>query len=281
MPHVTLSFDYDSPAGYRESFHMKDTPLDADMRGTERILKVLRAHDVKATFGVVAEAALDGAPPEHCADQIRRIFSQGHEIASHSLNHRYLPSMDKKELFDNVHQSKRILENCIGGQIRGFIPPFNRPMHFPSRGAFSVSECLGLMGRGRGRQSVASMLQTLQRSGYGWSRVSYENKLVRLLRLFGISSKQIPTQPFIVHNIVAIPLHVTGFGTEPRQLIEKFSETDLVLAIYGHPNQASAENTQNADQLESFLESVQEARAADRLQFHTMEGIERLVRNRS
>src|SRR5690242_16302003 len=100
MLHIAISFDYDSPAGYRESFNLKNIPPDSDQKGTEAFLKILSHHRVKATFGVVANAALEGMPPEFCPDQIRKIHDSGHEIASHSMTHRYIPSMDRPEMLE-------------------------------------------------------------------------------------------------------------------------------------------------------------------------------------
>src|ERR1043166_4461834 len=179
---LAISFDYDSPEGYRNSFGLRDCPLDADQRGTDALLRVLREHGAVATFGVVGRAALAGESPEHCPDQIRRIHEEGHEVASHSMYHRFLPPMRREELLDDVMAGRRVLEACIGAPVRGFIPPFNRPMHFPRRRAFSFSEMLGLHGRGRGRTNLGGMLKALAQAGYGWSRVSFEDKLAGLLR---------------------------------------------------------------------------------------------------
>ena len=186
-PVIAISFDYDSPAGYRESFHMRDFPANADYEGTNILLKVLQDHDVKVTFGIVGQAALPGEKWNHCQEQIRAIRQVGHEIASHSMTHRYLPAMRGPELLEEVAASKRALEECIGSSVQGFIPPFNRPSHFPERGAFSLSEVLGLGGRGRGRQSVGTMLEALSTAGFGWSRVSFESKYYQLGRRLGFA----------------------------------------------------------------------------------------------
>src|ERR1019366_3297785 len=162
MFRIAISFDYDSPAGYRESFHMRNFPASADYEGTRILLEVLRDHDVKVTFGIVGQVALPGGKWNHCQEQIRAIHHAGHEIASHSMTHRYLPSMRDDEWLEEVAASKRALEECIGSSIQGFIPPFNRPSHFPEGGAFSFSEVFGFDGRGRGRQSIGTMLRTLR-----------------------------------------------------------------------------------------------------------------------
>ena len=270
---LAISFDYDSPEGYRNSFAMQGCRADADQQGTDALLRVLSDHNAVATFGVVGRVALDGPPPEHCPEQIRQIHAAGHEVASHSMYHRFLPPMRRRELFEDVAASRRALEHCIGAPVRGFIPPFNRPMHFPQRRAISVSEVLGLHGRGRGRQSLGSLLRVLGEAGFGWSRVSFEDKLARI---FGRAAA--PAQPFLYRGVVAIPLHSTGFGEASAALVRRYLASDLTLAIYGHPNQALENNDQSAAMLDRFLTEFAGERRSGRLQLHTMAEIEGLTR---
>jgi peptidoglycan/xylan/chitin deacetylase (PgdA/CDA1 family) len=269
---LTISFDYDSPEGYRNSFAMQGWRPDADQVGTDVLLRVLGDHDVRASFGVVGRAALDGTPPEHCPEQIRAIHAAGHEVASHSMFHRFIPPMRHNELFDDLVESRRTLENCIAAPVRGFIPPFNRPMHFPQRRAISVSEVLGLHGRGRGRQSLGSMLRVLGQAGFGWSRVSFEDKLARYL------GWRDPEQPFNFRGVIAIPLHSTGFGEATAALVRRYLTSDLTIAIYGHPNQALEDNDQSAAKLDWLLKTFAAERRGGRLRIYTMGDIEAFSR---
>lgn len=269
---LAISFDYDSPEGYRNSFGMRGWRANADQEGADLLMRVLAVHDVRATFGIVGRVALQGDPPEHCPDQIRTLHAAGHEVASHSMFHRFLPPMRRDELFDDVAASRRALEDCISSPVRGFIPPFNRPMHFPQRRAISISELLGLHGRGRGRQSLGSLLRTLGRAGFGWSRVSFEDKLARY---FGTPG---PAQPFVFGGVVAIPLHSTGFGEASTALVRRYLDTGLTIAIYGHPNQALEDNDQSAANLDRFLAAFAPERRQGRLQLHTMAEIEAFTR---
>ncbi len=278
MLRIAISFDYDSPAGYRESFHQRDFPPDADYRGVALLLPVLAEHGVKATFGIVGHAALPGDPPEHCQEQIRAIHAAGHEVASHSMTHRFIPPMRDAELLAELTSGKRALEACLGVGVRGFIPPFNRPMHFPARGAFSLAELLGRHGRGRGRQSVGSLLRALRVVGFGWSRVSFESKLYQAGRWLGLSGKRRPLQPFAYAGMVAIPLQADGFGEGSRVLVRRWLKQDSVLTLYAHPNQASAPNGQNARELDRLLTEFHRERADGLIEFNTMGEIETIIR---
>jgi peptidoglycan/xylan/chitin deacetylase (PgdA/CDA1 family) len=275
---LAISFDYDSPEGYRNSFGMQGWRSDADQEGADVLLRVLKDHGASATFGVVGRVALEGEPPEHCPEQVCRIHHDGHEVASHSMFHRFLPPMRRGELLEDASTSRKVLEYRIDAPVRGFIPPFNRPMHFPQRRAFSVSEVFGLHGRGRGRQSLGSMLRVLAQAGYGWSRVSFEDKLATLLRRAGLRREAAPPQPFLFDNIVAIPLHSTGFGEASTALVRQYLRTDLTLAIYGHPNQALEPNDQSAEKLARFLDTFDRERAEGLLHLHTMAQIEAFTR---
>jgi peptidoglycan/xylan/chitin deacetylase (PgdA/CDA1 family) len=278
---VAISFDYDSPAGYRESFGKKDYPPAADLDGTEALLKVLAAHDVKATFAVVGKVALPGEPPDHCPDQIRRMHAAGHEIASHSMYHRFLPPMRSSELFEDTKASKQALEACIGERIRGYIPPFNRPSHFPQKGAFSFSERLGLQGRGRGRQSVGTLLRTLGSLGFGWCRVSFRNTLRSIADMLRMSNGDFLAQPFLFRGLVAVPLHATGFGDVSVSLVRRYIETNTLVVLYAHPNQALGPrlpNDESAELLARFFSIFERERQQGKLSFETMGQVERNCR---
>ncbi len=184
------------------------------------------------------------------------------------MRHLFLPPLRRDELFEEAANSRRALEDCIGAAVRGFIPPFNRPMHFPQRRAFSVSEMLGLHGRGRGRQSVGSMLRTLGEAGYSWSRVSFEDKLARL------RGGAKPEQPFVYGAVTAIPLHCTGFAEAARALVRRYIDTDMVINLYGHPSQALEEREQGAGALDDFLEMFGDERRRGRLEILTLGEVE-------
>jgi len=189
--------------------------------------------------------------------------------------HKFLPPMRREELLEDVSTSRKVLEYRIDAPVRGFIPPFNRPMHFPQRRAFSMSAVFGMHGRGRGRQSLGSMLRVLGEAGYGWSRVSYEDKLAKLLR-----REAAPAQPFVFGGVVAIPLHATGFGEAATALVRKYLGTDLTIATYGHPNQALEDNDQSAAKLDRFLGTFERERSEGLIEVLTMGAVEDSTRRR-
>ena len=280
---VAISFDYDSPVGYRESFSKASLHSAADVEGTDALLQVLAKHQVLATFAVVGNAALEGPAPEHTPDQVRAIFDAGHEIASHSMMHRFIPPMRTDELIQDLRASKETLEVCIGQAVRGFVPPFNRPFHFPEKGAISFSEMAGLHGRGRGRQSIDSMIQALNATGFNWCRVSFQPALHTLMEKLGHPRATFPWQPFLWRGVVAMPLHNTGFGKAAVNLFHEYMNSDMLITLCGHPFQAldsfRVENNEHVDCLDQLLTTFENERISGKLRFCTMAEAEASLRS--
>ena len=86
-------------------------------QNTEKILKILNDFDIKATFFVLGWVARS-AP-----HLVKRIASLGHEIASHGYGHQRVPTQSRLEFRDDVRQSKSMLEDLIGGAVKGYRAP--------------------------------------------------------------------------------------------------------------------------------------------------------------
>ena len=83
--------------------------------GNEKLLKIFKKLDIRATFFVTGFFA------ERFPKQIQKIYSQGHEIASHGYNHCYRNG--KIDFEEDIKKSKNILEGIIGSKIYGFRAP--------------------------------------------------------------------------------------------------------------------------------------------------------------
>lgn len=71
----------------------------------------------KATFFVLGWLA------ERLPNLIREIYSRGHEIASHGYNHRLCTECTREELTEDLTRSKKLLEDIIGAEIKGYRAP--------------------------------------------------------------------------------------------------------------------------------------------------------------
>lgn len=96
---------------------------------TEKILEILRDHNIKATFFIVGKQA------EKYPHLIQRIYDEGHEIGNHTYSHKRLTKMSNKEIIEDVEKTRTVIFNQIG-----FIPYLFRP----PGGKFN-SESLGIL----------------------------------------------------------------------------------------------------------------------------------------
>ena len=71
MLKICISFDYDTPIGYNESYYIKHLPFDAEIVGTSKLLKILRDYNIKASFGIVAKILNKNDRYKKFADQRR------------------------------------------------------------------------------------------------------------------------------------------------------------------------------------------------------------------
>lgn len=91
---------------------------------TPRVLELLAAHQAKATFFVVGQAA------EQHPDLIDRIRAQGHALANHTYSHALMTAISRQERRDEVLACARL----IGPQAtRLFRPPWGAQSHASRR----------------------------------------------------------------------------------------------------------------------------------------------------
>ncbi len=105
------------------AFESVVTPSDWDSfalrvdRNTHKLLDLFAENDVKSTFFTLGWVA------KRCPALIRRILDEGHELASHGLNHRRATTMTPVEFAKDVTESKSILEDIGGKPVIGYRAP--------------------------------------------------------------------------------------------------------------------------------------------------------------
>lgn len=82
-----------------------------------QLLQIFDKYNVKATFFVL------GCVAEKHPDLIRKIDTDGHEIASHGYGHQLVYKQTPEEFRADVEKSKQILESIIGKPIYGYRAP--------------------------------------------------------------------------------------------------------------------------------------------------------------
>ena len=86
-------------------------------RNTRKVLELFERHNVKATFFIL------GWVCERYPELIKEIHRQGHEIASHSVNHDRVSNLSKSEFVKDIKDSKALLEDTIGEAVIGYRAP--------------------------------------------------------------------------------------------------------------------------------------------------------------
>lgn len=91
-----------------------DTLTHRVERNTNKILDLLDERSIKATFFTLGWVA------ERYPDLIKRIVSEGHELACHGYEHIRVTEQTPEQFRDDVAKAKKILEELSGKEIKGY-----------------------------------------------------------------------------------------------------------------------------------------------------------------
>ena len=86
-------------------------------RNVDRILALLDLHATHATFFTLGWVA------ERYPQLVRRIVSQGHELASHGFGHERASDLSRADFMADLIRAKRLLEDVGGVVVRGYRAP--------------------------------------------------------------------------------------------------------------------------------------------------------------
>jgi len=95
----------------RRDWHSHESRVE---RNTHIILDMFSEKDVKATFFTL------GCVAEKSKDLVRRIVSEGHELASHGYNHTRVIHQNEAQFKEDVSKTKKLLEDIGGVRVRGY-----------------------------------------------------------------------------------------------------------------------------------------------------------------
>ena len=108
---------------------------DGPSNNTDYILNILKENNVKATFFILAVNVIDRE------NTLKRIYEQGHEIASHTYNHinfHRIKEMDK--LYEEIFSELKLAEIAIK-DVLGFYPVLVRYPHgYTGQTAFKIAK---------------------------------------------------------------------------------------------------------------------------------------------
>lgn len=81
---------------------------------TEKILRILASHEVKATFFILGWIA------ERFPEIVKEIDKEGHEVASHGYAHKLIYNQTREQFSDDLKKSIDVLEGIIGKRVKGY-----------------------------------------------------------------------------------------------------------------------------------------------------------------
>lgn len=122
-------------------------------RPIDELLALMDARDAKGTFFVVGWVA------ERHPDMVRRIAAAGHEVASHTYDHKRITQQTPSAFRESLRRTKDILEGITGEPVLGF----RAPSFSIVRGAEWALDILIEEGH-----TYDSSLFPVKRSGYGY-----------------------------------------------------------------------------------------------------------------
>ncbi len=121
-PHAfTLSIDWEDygqlMGRYRTGIDTAPLPGTID-RQTDIMLSLLNETGKKATFFILGMLA------QHRPDLVKKIASEGHEIALHGQDHINMRTLTRKQAFDDIDKSKKLVTDIIGAPVYGYRAPY-------------------------------------------------------------------------------------------------------------------------------------------------------------
>ena len=266
LPGTLLFFwDYDTQWGADRSRlgNGKNDWGHLEFSHTDELLDVHAQYGVPACFAVVGSAALPGQRPYHAPDQIRRIHAAGHEVASHSHRHEWLPALGIPALLETLRQSKDAIEQCIGGPVDTFVPPYNQPFDYAARGSISLSE---RREAGRDRTGLGRLCDALRETGYRFCRVAYRPLHIRLAEYIWRRRLDGPEQPSGIRGVMCVRLNTPcGFLLPSIEMLRRCANEGGLVVVYGHPHSLRSGNAQDVSRLLPFLNEVQRLRESGRI----------------
>lgn len=259
---AVLFWDYDTEWGAERSRSgLGPRPWGPDeFTCTERLLELHAEHGIPACFAVVGAAAEPGERPWHDPAQVRAIHAAGHEVASHSHLHEWLPGLGRAGVRETMRRSRESLEQCIGAAVTTFVPPYNQPFDFPARMAISLSERREAR---TDRIGLPLMCQLASETGYLFCRVSYRPLPLQLAERALRRSLERPVGVERIGGVRCLRLNTEGgFDGPSMRMLDRSVAEGGIAVLYGHPHSLHSGNSQD----ERFLVPMLKRMAALREQ---------------
>lgn len=272
---LLIVWDFDTALGQINStmpYNFNYNQIYGEIDQVDYILSRSSALNIKMTFACLGFIAEEGVKPFNDPELVRKIHSQGHEIASHSWKHEWFPYLTETQASRSLERSKSALEKCIGGgyRLQGFVPPHSRPMSWFAKHSFSLGDrAIYPFHKGA---DMGSLLKLLSAQKYSWCRVLKHYRSV-WDKAFGKVKDDLSFPPWETHSgIVCVPQHYAGFDSLAMKYLDEAAEHNKAVVIVGHPAGLGRHGEESRENFERFTDKAFEMMSSGRLECGTVSG---------
>jgi len=103
---------------------------------TPALLKILKAHQISATFFLIGREALSHV------DLAKQLVEEGHVVGNHTMNHVKCSEESERELFRQIQDAQDAIRFASGEEALWFRPPYGdfdeAQLHLPSQNGLST-----------------------------------------------------------------------------------------------------------------------------------------------
>lgn len=202
---------------------------ELELDWVNRSLELMAVNGIKCVFAITGFSAETGVYPYVFPDLIRAIHIQGHEIASHSWRHEWVPLFSRNQINKSLARSKQKLEEAVQSDyiLTGFVPPHNKPATWIKKGAYSLEDkgLYPLFEMG----DVSSLLSVLKENEYKWVRIAHNPFANRFKKKEFTRSQKV----YKYEGILILENHYTGFDQRIIDYIEE--KEQKYFTISAHP----------------------------------------------
>lgn len=211
----------------RDAFSKESPQTDRVVHLTEKILRLLNQHDVKATFFVL------GVVAEKFPNLVKKISNEGHEVGVHGYNHLQFFRMDRDIAFRELSSAKKRIEDITGDKVYGHRAP-----------AFSITPETkwGLDVIAEAGFKYDSSIMPINGKRYGWPGFTKD-----ICRINTSSGQQLIEVPMSTISLIGRELPVCG-GGYLRLFPEWFTQrafrrivSERPAIVYMHPYELDTE----------------------------------------
>ena len=269
-----IIWDFDAAIGQINSsypYGYFEDSIHSEISNVINILKYASEKNIQMIFAITGFAAEKGTFPFHIPELIRKIYHDGHEIASHSWRHEWFPFLNLKQIIGTLEKSKIILEECVGEKnvVKGFVPPFSRPMSWLKKGAFSLGDrAIGPTFKGNDIQKIIPYVKDC---GYEWMRVSYRTLFEKLNNLD--RPRLLKRKWHNENGLICVPNNYVGFDNKALEIINLGIENRRDIIISAHPSGLSRNGSENIKHFKTFIDFVTKKRNEKKIEIKLLKDV--------